>query len=205
MTAVTFFRFASNTPYTGRHIIDEGKPYGFEPCYKCDGHGVIPYFAHNCDGRCFKCHGDRYLRFRLYDEKQNAAQLRRIAKQMEIDAVRALVNSEVQSLYDIKWSVRKGLRQIERLRANAASGYVGEIGDRIERDVTIVFVTGFDGFYGTTWINVMRDTDNNVIVYKGSLCLGEKDDVLKVKGTVKGHALYKGTKQTVINRPKVWA
>ena len=205
MTAMTFFRFASDVPYTGRHIIDEGKAYGFEPCYRCDGHGVIPYFAHNCDGRCFKCHGDRYLRFRLYDEKQNAAQLRRIAKQMENNAARALVNSEIAALHSIKGRVRHGLRQIERLRANAASSYIGEIGDRIEFDVTLVFVMGFDGFYGTTWVNVMRDASGNVIAYKGSACLGQKGDTFKVKGTVKEHALYKGTKQTIINRPKVAA
>ena len=64
---------------------------------------------------------------------------------------------------------------------------------------------GFDGFYGTTWINVMRDADGNVIAYKGSACLGQKGDTFKVKGTVKEHTLYKGTKQTVINRPKVAA
>lgn len=205
MTAITFFRFASDVPYTGRHIIDEGKPYGFEPCYKCDGNGVIPYFAHNCDGRCFKCHGDKYLRFRLYDEKQNAAQLRRIAKHQQSNAALALVNSEITALRDIKHSVRHGLRQIERLRANAASDYVGKIGDRIEFDVTLVFVMGFDDFYGTTWINVMRAAAGNVITYKGSACLGKKGDTFKVKGTVKDHALHKGTKQTIINRPKVVA
>jgi hypothetical protein len=205
MTGTTFYRFADSEPYTGRHIIDEGKVYGFEPCWKCDGHGIIPYFAHVSDGRCFKCQGDKYLRFRLYNEKQNAIQLRRFAKQMEADVSRALVNSEIQSLYSIKRLVRNGLRQIERLRANAASGYTGEIGDRIERDVTLVFVIGFDSFYGTTWTNIMRDSDNNVIAYKGSRRLGDKGDTFKIKGTVKEHTLYKGVKQTVINRPKVAA
>ena len=121
---------------------------------------------------------------------------------MENNAARALVNSEIAALHSIKGRVRHGLRQIERLRFNAASGYIGEIGDRIEFEVSLVFVMGFDGFYGTTWINVMRDADSNVIAYKGSACLGQKGDTFKVKGTVKDHALYKGTKQTIINRPK---
>jgi len=205
MTAMTFFRFASDTPYIGIAFWDGDKRYGREECPRCSGTGFIEYFAHNESGRCFQCQGDKVLSFRLYDEKQNAAQLRRIAKQQQSDAARALVNSEITALHNIKGCVRHGLRQIERLRANAASGYIGEIGDRIERDVTLVFVIGFDGFYGTTWINVMRDADNNVIAYKGSRCLGEKGDAFKIKGTVKDHALYKGTKQTVINRPKVAA
>ena len=205
MTAMTFFRFASDVPYTGSAYWDGDKRYGREECFKCNGTGYLEYFAHNESGRCFQCQGDKVLSFRLYNEKQAAAQRRRYHNKLKVSAARALVNSEITALRDMKHSVRHGLRQIERLRANAASGYVGEIGDRIEFDVTLVFVMGFDGFYGTTWINVMRDADGNVIAYKGSACLGQKGDTFKVKGTVKDHALYKGTKQTVINRPKVVA
>lgn len=200
-----FFTYASNTPYVGSAYWDGDKRYGREECPRCSGTGFIEYFAHNESGRCFQCQGDKIVSFRLYNKKQNAAQLRRIVKQQESNAARALVKYEVQRLRDMKHSVRHGLRQIERLRANAASGYIGKIGERIERDVTLVFVIGFDGFYGTTWINVMRDADNNVISYKGSCCLGQKGDVFKIKGTVKDHAVYKGTKQTVINRPKAAA
>jgi hypothetical protein len=203
MTAMTFFRFASDTPYTGSGYWDGDKRYGREECFRCNGTGYLEYFAHNEKGRCFQCQGDGVLSFRLYNEKQAASQRRRYHNKLKVDATRALVNFEVQQLQEMKHSVQRGLRQIQRLRADAASDYVGAIGERIEFEATLVFVMGFDGFYGTTWINVMRDGDNNVIAYKGSACLGKQGDMLKIKGTVKEHALYKGAKQTVINRPKV--
>lgn len=66
----------------------------------------------------------------------------------------------------------------------------------------MTFVMGFDGFYGTTYINTMVDRDGNVFVYKGKH-LASKGDQVTLKATVKDHGVYKGTKQTVINRPKI--
>jgi hypothetical protein len=49
------------------------------------------------------------------------------------------------------------------------------------------------------------DATGNVVTYKGSAHLGAKGDVVKVTGKVQKHDEYKGTKQTVIERPKVAA
>jgi len=53
---------------------------------------------------------------------------------------------------------------------NAASDYVGNIGDKIEAEVIIEKKTYFQGYYGTTFVTIMRDDENNVFVYKGK-CL----------------------------------
>ena len=41
-----------------------------------------------------------------------------------------------------------------------------------------------------------------MFVYKGKH-LASKGDQVTLKATVKDHSVYKGTKQTVINRPKI--
>ena len=51
-------------------------------------------------------------------------------------------------------------------------------------------------------MNNLVDAKGNVFVYWGK-CLGNKGDNIKLKATVKGHDVYKGVKQTNINRPKI--
>lgn len=203
MNAMQFFKFASSEPYSGKSFIDGGKPFGYEECDKCSGNGAIEYFSHVAQGVCFSCHGEKVTRFRLYDAKQNAAQLRRIEKAGREQQSRAAVLQEINALYSMRGSVRQGFWNIQKLHQKAASDFFGQVGDRVEIDAVLEVVIGFDGFYGTTYINTMRDSAGNVFVYKGGKRLGKKGDTISLKATVKEHGEYKGVKQTVINRPSI--
>lgn len=92
------------------------------------------------------------------------------------------------------------------LRArDAGSEFVGKLK---ERRLFTVEITGFkvmvdyegepDGFF-----HALKDEAGNVLVYRGSVKLGEKGDKLTVKATVKSHYDGKGVKTTYINRPVV--
>ena len=82
------------------------------------------------------------------------------------------------------------------------SNHVGDVGQRIVIETTITFSKGFEGFYGTTFINSLEDAEGNVFIYRGN-CIGEKGDKLTLKATVKEHGEHDGVRQTVISRPKV--
>ena len=99
------------------------------------------------------------------------------------------------------------------------SHYVGTVGERPVWDLTVAFVTSFDNDWGSTYVYSMRDAAGNVVVAKVSSGLGlqlptdehgftgwrpvVKGDHVTLKGTIKAHTEYKGTKQTVINRCKI--
>jgi len=91
----------------------------------------------------------------------------------------------------------------EKFAAEAArSVHVGTVGERRDFELTIKFVVSFDTQFGTTHVNGCTDPDGNTIIYKGSNVLGEKGEVVRVKATIKDHAVREGVKQTLISRPK---
>ena len=95
---------------------------------------------------------------------------------------------------------REERRAAERA-ADALTSHVGTVGERIELRVTCERVHHFEGQFGTTYINICRDADNNVIVYKGSNRL-YKGRTYAGKATIKAHDLRDGVPQTIIARPK---
>jgi predicted Fe-S protein YdhL (DUF1289 family) len=82
------------------------------------------------------------------------------------------------------------------------SGWLGTVGERRVFDLTIRMVIAMEGQYGYSYLHVMNDVDGNVVVYKGTNCLGEKGDAVSVKATVKEHDIRDGVRQTKISRPK---
>lgn len=85
-----------------------------------------------------------------------------------------------------------------------ASQFVGQVGDRIKDvEMTLDRWTFYETQYGTTWINILSDTDGNAFIYKGkSIGVEKGEKVTLLAGTIKEHSEYNGTKQTIINRPK---
>ncbi len=88
-----------------------------------------------------------------------------------------------------------------RISENAASQHIGTVGKREVFSLTIQWVKYFDSDFGTTCIHGLKDAAGNVVIYKGSKCLGEKGATLTVKATVKKHGEREGVKQTIISRP----
>lgn len=93
-------------------------------------------------------------------------------------------------------------REIARKDQNAASQYVGTIGERIEFTATITFVTGFEGSFGYVHVTGLRDDAGNLYIQKGKF-LGSKGETLRVKATVKAHELRDDVAQTIITRPSI--
>jgi hypothetical protein len=83
----------------------------------------------------------------------------------------------------------------------SVSDHVGSIGEKINLNLTIQYVKGFSGTYGTTWIHIMKDETDNVVVYKGSKFLGNKEQKINIIAKVKEHTERDEIKQTVIERP----
>lgn len=92
-------------------------------------------------------------------------------------------------------------RREERIAADrATSSYVGVVGERREFDLVCERFFAFEGVFGFTYINIFRDAERNIVVYKGSRSV-EEGDAVRVKATVKAHEEREGVKQTVIARP----
>lgn len=91
---------------------------------------------------------------------------------------------------------------IHREEAKGVSTYIGEIGERLDLQVTIERVTGYETQWGWTSVVTMRDAAGNAIVSKGSFS-AEQGDELSIRATVKEHTPYGGEKQTVVQRVKV--
>lgn len=95
---------------------------------------------------------------------------------------------------------------LAKLAAARASQFVGQVGQSVELTLTCERI--IDCSWGSfprisSWMHLCRDSNGNVVVYKGAgnfLGLGETG---KVKATVKAHEVYRDTKQTFIQRPKI--
>jgi hypothetical protein len=105
------------------------------------------------------------------------------------------------SLTDGQLGALKGT--IAREKQNVASTFIGTIKERLDFTVTVERIMSFPGEWGTTYFNICRDGNGNVIVYKGIKVLAEKGEEVTFKATVKEHKAFNGTNQTIVNRPKV--
>lgn len=94
--------------------------------------------------------------------------------------------------------------EVAKRAANAASAFVGAVGDKITLTITVERVIVLEWqCYGTNYITIARTAEGNVVTYKGRTDIGNKGDTLTIKASVKEHVVYHGVNQTVIQRPKV--
>lgn len=92
----------------------------------------------------------------------------------------------------------------EKKAALPPSEYVGEVGKRVEFNLTFLGEYSFHSFYGLTTIYRFREGANNNVVWMSTA--RENYEVGKeyhVKATVKSHEVYKDHKQTKLSRVKV--
>lgn len=109
---------------------------------------------------------------------------------------------------------------IDEIPDTSGSQWVGEAGERIERGVTYLGYGSYErnafSGYGTETIYIYKfvDGDGNLLVWKTTACLEQEDEDgflvpikrgtrLTLRGTVKDHCEYHGTKQTALSRCKV--
>lgn len=113
---------------------------------------------------------------------QHAAAAKSLARAVELEATR-------------------NERREAKLAADRLQGHVGTVGERRNFELTAERTHSFDGQFGTVYITIFRDADNNVIVYKGNLAFGRGEQV-RGKATIKAHDQRDGVPQTIIARPK---
>jgi len=92
---------------------------------------------------------------------------------------------------------------IEYLEENhrlVAGEFQGEIGKRIEVELTTENVHYFETDYGTSAIVTMKDKNENTYLYMGTGDFPNKGETALVRGTVKDHKEYEGINQTKLVR-----
>lgn len=93
---------------------------------------------------------------------------------------------------------------------NASRQHIGRVGQKLDLELTvkkIIELEGlqFGGYHGFTYIYIMEDADQNVVIYKGnSVAFSTVDEgsTYRFTATVKEHGVREGVKQTMIQRPK---
>lgn len=83
------------------------------------------------------------------------------------------------------------------------SQYVGEIKERITIDrPEIKIISSYETEFGYVYIHKIKDENGNVFIWKSTS--GSHDKADKIVGTVKDHSEFRGVKQTVLTRCKVF-
>lgn len=102
---------------------------------------------------------------------------------------------------------RDAIRAQQHEEEKAASGYVGEVGKRINIDVdSCHLVSSGDGVYGYWYLYKFIDMMGNILTwFTSSPCIDEDKKVSKIIATIKNHEEYEGVKQTQLSRVKVIA
>lgn len=96
------------------------------------------------------------------------------------------------------------------------SKYQHNVKDHVDLDLFVHNCREFDSYYGTKYVYTLVDNNGNVYTWFTSNLLAYRDkedcdndvfadpgDVVHIKGTVKDHTEFRGTKQTVLTRCKV--
>lgn len=93
----------------------------------------------------------------------------------------------------------------------ATAKHVGVIGERSTFDVTVLFVSFYEGTFGKVYIHGMKDAAGNVLIHKGNALLVDiidgyprqvkKGEQIRFSATVKEHGTRDGVKQTIVTRP----
>jgi len=124
----------------------------------------------------------------------------------QVNAVRKCIIARAERI-----ALRKSEWADKNAALNAERKHLGAVGDKVTLTLTIAHIVVLEGVYGSTYIYIMEDADQNVVVYKGnSSVVGwtqegtvrAKGDTLTIAATIKEHGVREGVKQTVIQRPK---
>lgn len=101
-------------------------------------------------------------------------------------------------------AARKAEWADKKAAIDATRAFVGTVGEKITLTLKVVHIVELDGSFGTVYINICEDADNNTIIYKGNAKgFPNKDETATITATVKEHGVRNGVKQTVIQRPKL--
>lgn len=94
-------------------------------------------------------------------------------------------------------------KKAEYAKRDAGSLHVGIVGERREFTLTVQTIMVMESeYFPTSYLHICKDTDGNVLIYKGSKQLAtERGAVISFKATIKAHDERMGVKQTKLARP----
>lgn len=82
----------------------------------------------------------------------------------------------------------------------APSEFQGVIGERIERELTVIKNICLQGAFGVSTMHIFEDANQNIYVWTTASKSWPEGSEHKLRGTVKDHRIYKNCKQTVLTR-----
>lgn len=208
--------------------MENGRPYsktGFS-CWTCGNTGVRKTVAERLytDAELVRLNKSASTRAARKAEADRVAreqfEAARAAKDAEFRAANAEFIAKLAALDGEFWdgfresflsrAVAPTERQIELVNtevakraANAASGFVGAVGDKVTLTVTVERIVGFKTAFGNQYIYICRTDGGNIVTYKGTAHIAGTGETVTLIATVKEHTVYNGAKQTVIQRPKL--
>ena len=81
------------------------------------------------------------------------------------------------------------------------STYQGTVGERIERELTVIKNIPKEGSkYGTTYFHILQDKDENIYIWATAAKNWAVGSVHTLRGTVKEHQKFRNELQTVLTR-----
>lgn len=197
---------------------------GYVECDRCGGTGTYVWGAiingnPQYSGVCFKCGGSRKV-WRKWIERTPEYQAKLDAKREAKYKAQAEAFAKAQAEAEAKRKAEEAEREAKIKAEKAISQYVGNVGDKLNMEVTYAGSAHYEvtPFYGygkeTRYVHFFKDADGNKLVWKTTKSLGtwlengdwfhyEEGDTVTLKGTIKEHSEYKDEKQTVLTRCKV--
>lgn len=175
-------------------------------CEKCCGTGVIPQFYHVASGTCFDCNGTGWCEEKEYEYTPEwlAKQEAKRAKEAEKRAAEEAERAAERARQEAEW--KKQQEELERIRRGH---FYGEVGQKIEIEVTYRGSFTFETAFGYTTIYKFDTDDGAHLIWKTGGNLGGdsiqvlEDDRITIKATIKAHNEYRGVEQTELVRVKV--
>lgn len=80
------------------------------------------------------------------------------------------------------------------------SAFQGEVGDRLEVEITVQKVIKLENGFGSSNMMIMFDNDGNEYVWTTAAKCWPVGETKLIRGTVKEHRVYKNRCQTILNR-----
>ena len=168
-------------------------------------------------GRYAKVHEDKGFNTNREGNAEKAAEVLRFVASMEtefgyVSNLKTLCSGEYCQSRDLgivvsavacynREMARKEKQEIEKKKA-AKSSWVGTVGERVTlTSAEAKLLTSWDTMYGVTHLYQFVDGSGNVYTWKTSNYV--ENGTVSVKGTVKAHSEFRGTKQTELTRCKV--
>lgn len=187
-------------------------------CGRCGGRGYGHW--HQDSGICYECRGANTTNHKTkvsvvaYARKMKG-KARAAAKKQEQYAAKKAESLANQLAGQKKWCEEHGhgpitfaelkiKQEAEKAATQAKQSYVGTIGKREEFTLFIDKMLTFDSMFGMKVLHLFHDAAGNQLVWWTGDFLVEKAEgqEIKVKATVKDHAVYNGAKQTTLSRVK---